>query len=289
MKYIIGRKIGMVELFDVNGNLLPTTVIQCAPNIVLDVKDNNKRIVVGYNPIDEKKVNQKVSKPVLGIYKKLNAKPCQFMAEFDDLSKSYNKGEQIKVDSFENGEIIDVQALTRGRGYTGAIVRWNFKVGPKSHGAGFPHRYQGSVSFGRGGSQGQRIPKGKKMAGQYGHELVTTQNLVLLQTIAKWNILLVKGAIPGPKNGIVLIKSSVKEPDKKVPVVIISKEIQEDILKANEALENREALHEANVAAEAAEKAAEEKKQQEIAAKAAEAKKEEERAAAAKAAAEQKK
>lgn len=279
MKYIIGRKVGMVELFDVNGNLLPTTVIQCAPNLVLDTKSQQK-ILVGYNPIPPKKINQKLNKPLQGIYKKLNAKPCELMVEFDHTTTNYQKGDQIKVDIFEKGEVIDVQAITKGRGYTGAVVRWNYKIGPMSHGAGYPHRYQGSISFGRGGSQGQRVPKGKKMAGQYGHETVTIQNLVVLEPIAKWNILLIKGAIPGPKNGLVLLKSSVKKPDKKVPIVIISKEIQEDILRANEALEDREALHEANVAAEAAEKAAEEKKAQEALQKAAEAKKEEERAAA---------
>ncbi len=274
MKYIIGRKVGMVQLFDVNGNLLPTTVIQCEPNIVLSYED--KRVVIGYDKIPEKKVN-KLKKSTLGFFKKLDVDPYNLVAEFDNLSIEYKKGDLIKVDQFEIGELVDVQGTTRGRGYTGAIVRWNYKTGPKSHGAGFPHRYQGSIAFGRGGSQGQRVPKGKKMAGQYGHETVTTQNLLVLEPISKWNVILIKGVIPGPKNSSVLIKSSIKQPEKKIDVKIVSKEIKEDILRANEALEDKEALHEANVAAEAAEKAAEEQKAAEAAAKVAEAKKEAER------------
>jgi large subunit ribosomal protein L3 len=116
------------------------------------------------------------------------------------------------------------------------------------------HRYQGSVAFGRGGSAPQRVPKGKKMSGQYGHEVRTIQNLVVLDVIANRNLLLVLGAIPGPAGSVVTIKSANKKVDRKKEFVIITKEIQEEILKQNENLENKEALHAANEAAEAAAK-----------------------------------
>lgn len=152
-----------------------------------------------------------------------------------------------------------------------------------SHGSGYLHRYQGSVAFGRGGSQGQRVPKGKKMAGHYGHEIVTIENLLILDLIPKHNIILILGAIPGPKNGIVIIKSSVKKPNGKKEYTIISKEIKEDILKANEALEDKEAVFEANKEAAAAEKKKEEEEEAKKAAAAAIAKKEKEAAKESKA------
>ena len=270
MKYIIGRKIGMTSVFDEHGNVIAASVVQCEPNLVLDAKD--KRIKVGYDQIDEKKLN----KPELGYFKKLGVKPYRHIIELDGLDKEYKKGDLIKVDAFEKGELVDVQGITRGHGFTGAIKRWNFKCGPKSHGAGYPHRYQGSIAFGHGGSHGQRVPKGKKMSGQYGHETVTTENLLVCEPIPKWNILLIQGAIPGPKDQLLIIKSSVKKPNTKVNVVIISKEIKEDILRENEQLEDKKALHEANIAAEEAEKKAEVAAAQEQMEKQAEAKKEQE-------------
>ena len=228
MKYIIGKKVGMVQVFDVNGKVLPATVVTCEPNKVISVKPNNT-IVVGYKEIEEKKLN----KPQLGFFKKLGSKPYQVVSK---------------------GEYMDVQGYTKGRGYTGAIVRWNYKIGPLSHGAGYAHRYQGSIAFGRGGSQGQRVPKGKKMAGQYGHEIITTGNLVVVDVLPKYNAMLILGSIPGPQGCDVLIKSSQKKADKNMTYTIINKEIQEDILKSNEQLENKEALHSANVAADAANK-----------------------------------
>ncbi len=257
MKYIIGRKIGMVQLFDVNGKLLPATVVQCEPNIVL--KADKNRITVGYDKVDAKKLN----KPQLGFFKKLGVAPYRNVMEFDQVTNQYKQGDLIKVNTFAKGELVDIQATTKGRGYTGAIVRWNYKCGPKSHGAGYPHRYQGSIAFGRGGSQGQRVPKGKKMAGQYGHEVVTIENLTVLDNIPKWNVLLILGAIAGPANGLVMIKSSVKKPTKKNEFTIISKEIKEQILEENEKLEDKEALHEANLEAEA--KAEQEAKEAEAA------------------------
>lgn len=275
MRYIIGKKLGMVQVFAVDGKLFPATVVQCEDNKVINKKNN--QITIGFQEIDEKKLN----KPQKGYFKKLGVKPYKIIAEFANAEASIKANDTININTFKKGEYVDVQGITKGRGYTGAIVRWNFKIGPMSHGAGYVHRYQGSISFGRGGSQGQRVPKGKKMAGHYGHEVVTTENLLILDLIPKNNVILILGAIPGPKNGIVMIKSSVKKPNDKKEYTIISKEIKEDILKANEALENKEAVFEANKEAEEAEK----KKEAAAAAeKAASAKKEKEAAEKAKAA-----
>lgn len=273
MRYIIGKKLGMVQVFAVDGKLFPATVVQCEDNKVINKKNN--QITIGFQEIDEKKLN----KPQKGYFKKLGVKPYKIIAEFANAEASIKANDIININTFKKGEYVDVQGITKGRGYTGAIVRWNFKIGPMSHGAGYVHRYQGSISFGRGGSQGQRVPKGKKMAGHYGHEVVTTENLLILDLIPKNNVILILGAIPGPKNGIVMIKSSVKKPNDKKEYTIISKEIKEDILKANEALENKEAVFEANKEAEEAEK-----KKEAAAAAAASAKKEKEAAEKAKAA-----
>ena len=276
MRYILGRKLGMVQVFAADGKLLPATVVQCEDNIVINKKNN--QITIGFQEIDEKKLN----KPQKGYFKKLGVKPYKIIAEFANAESSIKVNDIIKINTFKKGEYVDVQGITKGRGYTGAIVRWNFKIGPMSHGSGYVHRYQGSISFGRGGSQGQRVPKGKKMAGHYGHEVVTTENLLILDLIAKNNVILILGAIPGPKNGIVMIKSSVKKPNDKKEYTIITKEIKEDILKANEALEDKEAVFEANKEAEEVEKKKEAAEAAEKAAAA--AKKEKEAAEKAKAA-----
>ena len=276
MRYIIGRKLGMVQVFGIDGKLFPTTVVQCEDNKVINKKNNS--ITVGFQEINENKLN----KPQKGYFKKLGIKPYKLIAEFSNIDSSINANDVININTFKKGEYVDIQGITKGRGYTGAIVRWNFKVGPMSHGSGYLHRFQGSVAFGRGGSQGQRVPKGKKMAGHYGHETVTIENLLILDLIPKYNVILILGAIPGPKNGIVIIKSSIKKPNDKKEYTIISKEIKEDILKANEALEDKEAVFEANKEAEAAEKKKEEAEAAEKAAAA--AKKEKEVAEQAKAA-----
>ena len=268
MRYIIGRKLGMVQVFGIDGKLFPTTVVQCEDNKVINKKNNS--ITVGFQEINENKLN----KPQKGYFKKLGIKPYKLIAEFSNIDSSINANDVININTFKKGEYVDIQGITKGRGYTGAIVRWNFKVGPMSHGSGYLHRFQGSVAFGRGGSQGQRVPKGKKMAGHYGHETVTIENLLILDLIPKYNVILILGAIPGPKNGIVIVKSSIKKPNDKKEYTIISKEIKEDILKANEALEDKEAVFEANKEAEAAEKKKEEAEAAEKAAAAAKKEKE---------------
>ena len=211
MNYILGKKIGMLQLFDLNGNLYPATIIHCEPNKVVKVKTKAKdgfdAIQVAFDIVDEKKLNccQK------GVFKKINCdKFYKHLHEFSGVS-GYTVGQEIKVDQcFKPGEFVDVQGKTKGHGFIGAIKRWNFKIGPLSHGAGYPHRYQGSIAFGRGGSQAQRVKKGQKMSGHYGCEKVTIQNLLVLAIDKDNNTITIKGNVPGPINQILKIKNSVK-------------------------------------------------------------------------------
>lgn len=210
MKMILGKKIGMTQCFCVDGKLVPATIIHVEPNVVLENKTLEKNgyisTKVGFYSVKEKSLN----KPKLGYFKKNNCDPKRFIREFRDVS-GYKVGDKLTVDTFAIGENVDVQGITKGHGFTGAIKRWNFATGPKSHGAGYPHRFQGSISFGRGGSQGQRVMKGKKMSGHMGCDMVTISNLVVLKIELSKNLILIKGSIPGPIDSLICIKSSKKK------------------------------------------------------------------------------
>lgn len=249
MRYILGTKVGMTQLFDVDGKVLPVTIISAEPNKVIQIKTNSNNTnsaKVGYKTIEAKKLN----KAELGVFKKANCDPKQYIREFKNCEQ-LNVGDEIKVSIFNQGEYVDVQSITKGHGFTGAIKRWNFKVGPLGHGAGYPHRYQGSVAFGRGGSQAQRVPKGKKMSGHYGHETVTILNLAIVDVNLNKNLILILGSVPGPIGSLVTIRESIKNKNKKIDFKLITLSNKEEILKQNEALEDKEALHEANLEAEA--------------------------------------
>lgn len=246
MKCILGKKVGMVQLFDVTGKVWPATVVYCEPNKVIQVKKNS--VVVGFDSVNGKKLN----KPQIGVFKKAGIDTYyRHLREFANTT-DYEVGQDIKVNQFKSGEFVDVQGTTKGHGFTGAIKRWNFKIGPLGHGAGYPHRYQGSVIFGRGGSQGQRVRKGQKMAGHYGNELVTIQNLQVLYINDRDNTITILGAIPGHVNGIVFIKESVKKPHPVKPVEIITKSNMEEIQDQAEILLNKELMKEQNNAIDAA-------------------------------------
>ncbi len=209
MKKILGQKIGMISSFQKNGKLIPVTIISAEPNVVIEVKEESKNgynaTKVGYLKVEEKSLNRAEQ----GIYKKAKTEPRKHMKEFRDVT-GYSIGDSITVSEFKIGDHVDAQATSKGHGFTGAIKRWNFKCGPKSHGAGFPHRYQGSISFGRGGSQGQRVMKGKKMSGHWGVETVTISNLEIVDIDLEKNLILVKGSVPGPKGALVVISSTKK-------------------------------------------------------------------------------
>lgn len=264
MKMILGKKVGMTQNFLEDGRRIPVTIIQADPNVVLENKTKEKNgyvaTKIGYQQVDAKKLN----KPEKGVFEKLKTDSFKHIKEFRDVS-GYNVGDKILVDVFSAGDKVDAQAITKGKGFTGAIKRWNFKIGPLGHGAGYPHRYQGSISFGRGGSQGQRVPKGQKMSGHYGHELVTISNLTIVGIELAKNLIIVKGSVPGPVNGLVLLKTTVK-PKKQLEVLklsdpeAIARAIKEKEEQARFALEAKKA--EAHQKAEAEKEA---KKQEMIA------------------------
>lgn len=250
MKYILGKKVGMVQVFDVSGKVIPVTIVHCEPNKVIEVKTKSKHgydaVKVAFDSVEDRKVN----KAIKGALKNAKCEPKRTLKEFRNV-EGYQVGDLIKVSEFKPGEFVDVQGTTRGRGFTGAIARWNFKIGPLSHGAGYPHRYQGSIAMGRGGSQAQRVKKGQKMSGHYGNELVTVQNLEVIAIREKDQLILVKGAIPGNKDGLVIVKQSVKELKPLKPAELITVANIEEILKQNEALTDKDALQAMNEAAQA--------------------------------------
>ncbi|WP_391592138.1 LSU ribosomal protein L3p (L3e) [[Mycoplasma] cavipharyngis] len=210
MKAIIGTKVGMSQIFSHDGILIPITAIHVADNCVVAVKTQAKHgydaVVVGYGEIRDKLV----SKPVQGQFKKNNLPLKRHLIELRGLT-GYQVNDVLKLtDLFKIGDFVDIQAKSKGHGFTGAIKLWNFSVGARSHGAGWPHRYQGSLTAGRGGASAQRVWKGKKMAGRYGNELVSIINLEIVNIDLEHNLLMVKGAIPGHKKGLVRIKTTTR-------------------------------------------------------------------------------
>ncbi len=207
-KAIIGKKIGMTQVFTPNGLVVPVTVIEAGPCDVVRVKtmekDNYESVVVAF----QKQKEQRLTKPELGVFKKANIEPCKILREFkfDDCS-IYNAGAQIKCDIFAEGDKVDVMGYTRGRGFTGVIQRWNQHRLKMTHGTGPVHREVGSMSA---NSTPSRVFKNKNMPGHYGFERVTIQNLEIVKVDAERNILLVKGCVPGPKGSVVTIRDSKK-------------------------------------------------------------------------------
>ena len=207
-KAIVGKKLGMTQLFDANGNVVPVTVIEAGPCVVAQKKtienDGYEAIQVGYQDLKASKVN----KPQKGHFAKGDVAPKKVLREFrlEDIS-ALNVGDLIKVDVFAEGEHVDVTGTSKGKGYAGVIKRWNFARLKMSHGTGPVARHGGSLGA---CSTPSRVMKGKKMAGHLGAERVTVQNLDVVKVDAENNIIAVKGAVPGPKGGIVVLKNSVK-------------------------------------------------------------------------------
>ena len=206
-KAIIGKKLGMTQLFDANGNVVPVTVIEAGPCVVAQKKtienDGYEAVQIGYGDLKASKVN----KPMKGHFAKGDVAPKKVLREFrlEDTS-ALNVGDVLKADIFAEGETIDVRGTSKGKGYAGVIKRWNFGRLKESHGTGPVHRHGGSL----GVIDPARVFKGKKMAGHLGNERVTVQNLSVVKVDAEKNIIAVKGAVPGPKGGIVVLFDSVK-------------------------------------------------------------------------------
>lgn len=207
-KGLVGKKLGMTQLFDANGNVVPVTVIEAGPCVVVQKKtienDGYEAVQVGYQDLKASKVN----KPQKGHFAKGDVAPKKVLREFrlEDIS-ALNVGDLIKADVFAEGEHVDVTGTSKGKGYAGVIKRWNFARLKMSHGTGPVARHGGSLGA---CSTPSRVMKGKKMAGHLGAERVTVQNLDVVKVDAENNIIAVKGAIPGPKGGIVVLKNSVK-------------------------------------------------------------------------------
>ena len=223
MKGILGRKIGMTQVFATNGKLVPVTVIEVEPNIVSQIKTKAND---GYDAIQFAAVEKKETrsnKPEMGHLKKANTTPKRFLRELRGVDVSaYSLGQEIKADIFSAGEVVDVTGTSKGKGTQGVIKRWNQSRGPMSHGSQY-HRGVGSL----GTLRPMRVLPGKKMAGRMGGEQVTVQNLEIVSIDLENNVILIKGNVPGPKKSLVFVKSAIKNADKVNEVVeLISYEVE---------------------------------------------------------------
>lgn len=228
-KAIIGKKIGMTQIFDEKGNVVPVTVVEAGPCVVAQIKttenDGYEAIQIGFGDIKlktqsgtgkGKRVRSakfkdtpvNITKPMLGHFNKANVAPKKTLREFRvaDIS-AYSVGDVIKADAFAAGDKIDVIGTSKGKGYAGVIKRWNFQRLKETHGSGPVARHGGSMGA---CSTPSRVWKGKKMAGHLGAERVTVQNLKVVKVDVENNLIAIKGAVPGPNGGIVMIRDSVK-------------------------------------------------------------------------------
>ena len=207
-KGIIGKKNGMTQIFNEAGKVVPVTVVEAGPCVVSQKKtvenDGYNSVQIGYGDLKPHKVN----KPMGGHFKKADVAPKRTLREFrfEDID-AYNVGDIIKADAFSAGDKIDVTGTSKGKGYAGVIKRWNFQRLKESHGSGPVARHGGSIGA---CSDPSRVFKGRKMAGHLGAERVTVQNLEVVKVDAENNLIAIKGAIPGPNGGTVVIRDSVK-------------------------------------------------------------------------------
>lgn len=208
MKSIMGKKIGMTQIFDENGVMIPVTVVEAGPVAVTQIKteetDGYNAVQVGFGEVKEKHVN----KPMKGHFAKAGVALKKHVKELrpEDGVENYSLAQEIKVDIFEVGEKIDVTGISKGKGFQGSIKRHGQSRGPETHGSHY-HRAPGSMGS---ASDPSKVRKGKKLPGHMGHTRVTIQNLEVARVDAEKNLILIKGAIPGPKKGLVVIKTAVK-------------------------------------------------------------------------------
>ena len=233
MKGILGRKVGMTEVFTKEGKVIPVTVIEVEPNVVTQVKNVETD---GYNAIqlgvcDKKEKN--ATKASIGHAKKANTTPKRFLKEIRDYEGSYNLGDTISADLFTIGEVVDVTGTSKGHGTQGVIKRHGQASGPSAHGSRY-HRRPGSM----GTMRPMRVLPGKKLPGHMGVDTVTIQNLVIVDVNAQENYILVSGNVPGAKKSLVLIKSAAKDERKPIAEELISYE--ETVVDNVEATETKE-------------------------------------------------
>lgn len=208
MKGILGRKVGMTQVFTKEGKLIPVTVVSVEPNVVTQIKTTETD---GYNAVQLATVDKKTknaSKASIGHAKKANTNPKRYLKEIKNLEGTYSLGDTINADIFSAGEYVDVTGTSKGHGTQGVIKRWNQSRGPMAHGSRY-HRRPGSM----GTMRPMRVLKGKKLPGHMGVETTTIQNLEIIEVNANENYILVSGNIPGAKQSLVFIKSAVKKPE----------------------------------------------------------------------------
>ncbi|MBW7452674.1 50S ribosomal protein L3 [Paenibacillus sepulcri] len=207
MKGILGKKLGMTQVFTPEGNVIAVTVIEAGPCVVLQKKDQEndgyEAVQLGFSDKKEKRA----TKPEIGHAKKADSAPKRYVREIRGITiGEYEVGQQLKADLFAEGEFVDVTGISKGKGFQGNIKRWGQTRGPMAHGSRY-HRGPGSM----GSIQANRVPKGKRLPGHMGHETITIQNLEVVRVDAERNVLLIKGSIPGPKNSFVKVKLTVKK------------------------------------------------------------------------------
>ena len=226
MKGILGRKLGMTQVFTAEGQLIPVTVVECTPNVVLQKKtvgnDGYEAVQLGFEDIKESRAN----KAELGHAKKANTAAKRFVREIrGNGMMDLEVGAEVKVDIFSAGDIVDVTGVSKGKGYKGTIVRNNATIGPKSHGAGPSHRSVGSLAT--TGRNNGRIEKNTPMPGHEGCYTTTNQNLEIIKVDAENNYMLIKGNVPGPKRAMVIVKTTVKGVKNVAPKELLSYETKE--------------------------------------------------------------
>ena len=208
-KGIIGKKVGMTQVFDEKGNVVPVTVIEAGPCVVVQKKtaetDGYAAVQLGFGDVSPKRVN----KPLKGHFDKADVAPKKTLREFRfDNCDALNVGDIVKADTFASGDRVDVVGISKGKGYAGAIKRWNFQRLKETHGTGPVARHAGSLGA---CSSPSRVYKGMKGAGHLGAERVTVQNLDVVKVDVENNLIAVRGAVPGPRGGIVVLSDSVKK------------------------------------------------------------------------------
>ena len=207
-KAILGKKLGMTQIFDNNGLVVPVTVVEAGPCYVSQIKtvenDGYSAVQLAFGDVRESLIN----KPMLGALKKAEISAKKYLKEFKlDNAQDYKLGDKIACDIFAEGDMVDVSGTSKGHGFSGTIAKWNFHRHRMTHGNGPVHRHVGSIGA---NTFPAKVFKGKKMAGRWGNEKVTVQNLKVVKVDADRNILLIKGAIPGAKGSLVSVKSAVK-------------------------------------------------------------------------------
>ena len=257
MKGILGKKIGMTQVFAKDGKLVPVTVIEVEPNVVTQIKTVEKD---GYDAIqlgtvDVKEKNS--TKAQIGHAKKANTAPKRFLKELRGVNvNDYTLGQIINIDVFKEGEVVDVSGISKGKGYQGVIKRWNQSRGPMGHGSQY-HRGVGSL----GTLLPMHVLKGKKLPGHMGNVATTIQNLEVVSVDLENNVILIKGNVPGPKKSLVMIRTSVKKDEKTNPVIeLVTYETEEETPVVEETTEVVEeaAVEEAPATEEATEETKEE-------------------------------